>query len=432
MSRAGFAKGVLTPPLGVELCGYGIYLERRVTSVHDDLFVRALLLEDDAGERVLLLTLDLAALGAEVSEAIVHRAAQELALPRDRVLLSCTHTHSAPAAALHPGFGSIEPSYVATIPDRCTEASVAAAATLRPVQIGTGHGIVRSVGMNRARVGGPLDPTLHVVRIDDLQGAPQIVLFSYGCHPVTIDHRSAGGTGVSADWPGQVARRLAEEGCGEAMLRLGACGDVDPVVAWRHFAFEGMELSAEVVAQSLLALVRTIQPAAHLRLRVAQTTVALPLQPLTRHDIDATLSEVATRYGTAKMTNAEAEKAAWQRFYHTWAQAMHAKLTGLPTVVPIELRALLLNEEAWLHLPGELFTAHSLRIQERSPFPMTVVTTLADRYIGYIPDREDFTAQGYASSMVPLVLQVPPYQPTVGEVLVDGAARLLETLASFG
>jgi neutral ceramidase len=320
---------------------------------------------------------------------------------------------------------------VATIPDRCVEASVAAAATLRPVRFGTAHGVVRSVGMNRARVGGPLDPRLHVVRIDDLQGAPQIVLFSYGCHPVTIDHRTAGGTAVSADWPGQVARRLAEEGCGEAMLRLGACGDVDPVVAWHHFAFEGMELSAEVVTQALLALVRTIQPAAHLRLRVAQTTITLPLQPLTRQDIDTTLSEVVTRYGTAKMTDVEAEKVAWHRFYRTWAQAMGARLTGLPTSVPIDLRALLLNEEAWLHVPGELFTAHSLRIQERSPFPTTVVTTLADHYIGYIPDREDFKAQGYAASMVPLVLQVPPYQPHVGEVLVDGAVRLLETLAGF-
>ena len=34
---AGYGESVLTPPLGVELCGYGYYLERRAESVLDEL-----------------------------------------------------------------------------------------------------------------------------------------------------------------------------------------------------------------------------------------------------------------------------------------------------------------------------------------------------------------------------------------------------------
>jgi hypothetical protein len=59
MARAGFGKVVITPLLGVELCGYCVFLQRRATTVHDDLFARALLLEDDTCGRVLLLSLDL-------------------------------------------------------------------------------------------------------------------------------------------------------------------------------------------------------------------------------------------------------------------------------------------------------------------------------------------------------------------------------------
>jgi hypothetical protein len=74
MGRAGFAKVPITPPLGVELAGYGVYLGRRATEVHDDLFARALALEDDEGERVLLLSLDLLGLSWELNEAIAARS----------------------------------------------------------------------------------------------------------------------------------------------------------------------------------------------------------------------------------------------------------------------------------------------------------------------------------------------------------------------
>ena len=43
--RAGFGKAELTPPLGVELAGYGYYLQRGAAAVADPLFERALLLE---------------------------------------------------------------------------------------------------------------------------------------------------------------------------------------------------------------------------------------------------------------------------------------------------------------------------------------------------------------------------------------------------
>ena len=44
--RAGYGKTEITPPLGVELAGYGYYLKRRATRVDDPLFVRAVALED--------------------------------------------------------------------------------------------------------------------------------------------------------------------------------------------------------------------------------------------------------------------------------------------------------------------------------------------------------------------------------------------------
>lgn len=422
MGRAGFGKTTITPPLGMDLCGYGMYLERRATEVHDDLFARALLLEDDDGERALLITLDLIGLSQETSEAIARRTGGAVGLEPDRVLVSSTHTHSGPATGVINGMGVMDPAYVDTLPGLCVEAAVAASA-LRQARFGTVHGVVRALGFNRVRADGPFDPGLHVLRIDTDEGKPWIVLFSHGCHPVSIDRRTPAGTAVSADWPGQVIHRLAEEGYGEAIFRLGPCGDIDPVVAWHDLAFEGMILSAEVVTQTLLALLRVTETTPRLRLRVRQGSVALPLQPLIAQDIDETIA-ARTRYGKVKVTDDE-EDPGLARFSSFWAEAMRANLATQPNQLVVPLAVLVLNEEAWVHLPSEIFTGISDRIKEGSPFGRTVVSTLAAHFVGYIPDREDFAAGGYASTLVPRALLLPPYTPSVGDAMVEGALRLL-------
>lgn len=427
MGRAGFAKTAITPPLGVELCGYGMYLERRATEVHDDLFVRALLLEGDDGEQVLLLTLDLIGLSQETSEAIAILAGEAVGLEPERVLVSSTHTHSGPSTGPINGMGVMDPAYVAALPGRCIEAAIAAS-DLREARFGSAHGLVHALGYNRVRADGPFDPGLHLFRIDTAEGTPWVVLFTHGCHPVTIDRRTPAGTAVSADWPGQVIRRLAEEGYGEAIFRLGPCGDIDPVVAWHDFAFQGMNLSAEVVTLALLDLLRSTATTPRLHLRVRQRNVALPLQPLTAEAIEATVEERRTRFGSVHVTDEGVEDRAWARFDAFWAETMSAGLATQPTEVIAPLAALLLNEEAWLQLPSEIFTGLSDRIREHSPFPITVVSTLAGHFIGYIPDREDFATGGYASTLVPRALLLPPYTPVVGDVLVDGALQLLNEI----
>ncbi|MFL5535042.1 MAG: hypothetical protein ACJ8AP_05015 [Gemmatimonadales bacterium] len=430
MARAGFAKIPITPPLGVELAGYGVYLERRATEVHDDLFARGLVLEDDAGERVLLLSLDLVGLSWELSEAITAQAADAAGLDVERVLVSSTHTHSGPAPLLTEGWGQMEPSYVERIPVQCAAVAAEAIAALHPVRIGTAQSTVRGLGFNRVRRNGPIDRNLHVMRIDSFSGTPEAVLFSHGCHPVSIDRRTSAGTAISADWPGQVGRRLHEEGYGEAIFRLGVCGDIDPVVAWHQFAFEGMELSGEVVTQSLLGVLRSIDTAPGLQLRLAHGNVQLPLERLSEEDVATVLAEAQTGYGSVRVTDSGVDNSAWLQFYGAWAEAMRAQLATQPEHVAVPLAALRVNDEVWLHLPGEVFTALGQAIAARSPFAKTVVTTLFGPFIGYLPDAEDFAAGGYAATLVPRILHMSPYRATLDDALVTGALALLESLES--
>src|SRR5450759_3332682 len=92
---AGAAKITITPPIGVDLCGYGGRPGPSI-GVHDDLRAGAIFACDGSGCAVII-TADLIGLdAAEVAEvrALVHDLTD---VPPSRVMISCSHTHSGPA-----------------------------------------------------------------------------------------------------------------------------------------------------------------------------------------------------------------------------------------------------------------------------------------------------------------------------------------------
>jgi neutral ceramidase len=76
---------------------------------------------------------------------------------------------------------------------------------------------------------------------------------------------------------------------------------------------------------------------------------------------------------------------------------------------------------AWVGLPGELFVELGLALKKRSPFPHTLVVSLANGNPGYIPDRRSYAEGNYEPESSRVV-------PGSGEALVDAAARLLGEL----
>ena len=107
----------------------------------------------------------------------------------------------------------------------------------RPARLGTGWG-ESAIGVYRreARDGRdvlgevldrPIDTSVGVIRVDDLEGKPIAVVFRYSAHPVTVGSRSQV---ASADYPGP-AREVLERNLGGLALFLQGCGgNVNPRV----------------------------------------------------------------------------------------------------------------------------------------------------------------------------------------------------------
>ena len=92
---AGAARLKLDPPAGLAMLGYGNRVGRN-NGVHDDLAAQALVLSDGAN-KIAIVGVDLLAIGARIADDIRDRAAAKTGIPADSILVSATHTHSAPA-----------------------------------------------------------------------------------------------------------------------------------------------------------------------------------------------------------------------------------------------------------------------------------------------------------------------------------------------
>ena len=93
--KAGVAQAMITPSESIWLAGYGDRT-RPSDGVLRDIYVKALALDAEGGKPVVIVTADLVGFPREISDPVAARCEKEFGLPRDRLMLNASHTHSAP------------------------------------------------------------------------------------------------------------------------------------------------------------------------------------------------------------------------------------------------------------------------------------------------------------------------------------------------
>ncbi len=93
--KAGLAKVVITPEKPIWMSGYANRNKPSEGKVHD-LYAKALALEDPAGKRMVLVTTDLIGFSRSLAEQVSAGVKKNSGLPRERLLLTSSHTHTGP------------------------------------------------------------------------------------------------------------------------------------------------------------------------------------------------------------------------------------------------------------------------------------------------------------------------------------------------
>jgi len=404
---AGIGRHALTPPMGVELAGYGYYLARRAQSVRDPLYARALLLKDGS-RSVLVISCDLLGLSRDVC-ARVFAHAKTLGIPEEQVLIVSIHTHTGPAIKYHEGCGYVDGDYVSTVAPAICAAIDDAFLDLDPVTE-LSHlcePIEAEQIYNRTIENGPVDRFVRAIFIRR-QTKNTISAVSAACHGVFRGRVTA----VSADFAGEICRLLEEEGLTPIYLN-GLCGDIDPI--------RKNDALLDSFAREAVSALKGKKSPLPITLDSGFLPFTLRLIPVTRQDI-----HMAARRAV-ELSGGEAAPAA--RVALIWEREMQERFDSLSETEPITVKYLLLGGLPVLALPFEGFTQIGQDIRRLCGREDALVLGCAEELLGYLPTKDNISRGTYAALESTFLYKRLPVVPgeaeRLGEQLGEAMARIL-------
>ena len=407
---AGLGKGELTPPMGVELAGYGYYLGRRAESVCDPLYARALMLEEK-DVRALIISCDLLGLSTAVCADVLAYAAA-LGVPQERTLILSIHTHTGPAIKYHEGCGFVDDAYVATVAPAICRAIDAALADLDEVS-GLEHLCSAFEGKqiyNRTIKDGPVDRFVRGFFFAR-RSKPVIAAVSVACHGVFRGRSTA----VSADFSGEICRLLAKDGV-EGIYLNGLCGDIDPVRKSDELL---QSFAAEVTKQ--LQGEKTPLP---VTLSGGSLPFELKLISVTRDDIRQAALQAVRRYGS--------EEDPASRVALVWEKEMQDRFQSLSASEAITVKYLLIGGVPVLALPFEGFTQIGQEIRRLCHRQDAMVLGCAEELLGYLPTRDDISRGTYAALESTFLYKRLPVIPGEAERLGEFLGKAMADILAQG
>lgn len=390
--HAGLSETIITPPVGGWLLGP----IAPSTGVHDDLYARALVL-DDGTQRWAMLCLDIIGLTLAVNDDLCASIRQQTGI--ETILINCSHTHSSPFSIPWSGGGwerycreergwqdglyTALPHLVREATERMTPVSLRAGRA--PVQIGVNRRLMKDNHIVMApNPNGPVVPWVDVLQVNDKQDHPMAVLYSHAAHPVIVHATS---TLISADYPGAAVTRIRRE-LGEDVLPLfaqGCSGNINghPLQGGHAKAEEAGNTLGEAVLEAL----RTSVPLKSSAFKIASRTVLLPCQPLPSADacgqiIDEVKQELA----------ASEETDPWylQERLQCLSELREMIDKNEAPQVRFEMTAVMLgNEWGLLAMPHEVFSDYALWADDVSPFTHTMTCAYTNGCEIYVPTDQD-------------------------------------------
>ncbi|MBR3928788.1 MAG: hypothetical protein IKJ65_07290 [Clostridia bacterium] len=404
---AGFGKSNVTPDLGLELTGYGYYLERKALSVRDELFVRAVCIEEN-DVRLMLVSHDVLGINRHIVKDVV-AALAPLGYGRENIIFVSVHTHTGSSLIYHEGCGEVDEDYVAGFSKKVIEACKNAIADKKRVtgMRSCAEKLLSPVAYNRTLLNGPVDDVVRGVVIERENAMP-VALVSYACHGVSLGRATC----ISADFSSEIHKALNEKGMLSIYLN-GVCGDIDPLPPKDgQTNEENLLYIANAITEAFL---RNLAPC-KLHVSAGRLSETLSLLPLTKEDVKKTAAHAASKYAS------EEEPAC--KVARIWEREMLEK-DEIPSTEDITCGYGKIGDMGIVALPFEAFTKTGLLIREAIGSEKVMVLGCAEELLGYLPVKKDIEQEAYAALESAFLYKRVPPAPGEAERLGYAIGNLL-------
>ncbi len=239
--KVGVAVAKVTPQKMLFMAGYASRKTPAVGKVQD-LFAKALALQDEQGNELVFVTLDLIGVPQLMRHAVAERAEKEFKLPQANLVMNASHTHSGPSLRTTPLTEKDKDNprakdsweYTQKLQDDIVSIIGKALADVQPARL-TWNKARCGFAMNRRRdytlppdhpnankapnPDGPVDHEVPALRVEAPDGSLRATLFGYACHNTSLGFYSYCG-----DYAGFAQANLQEHRPGFTALFLMGCG----------------------------------------------------------------------------------------------------------------------------------------------------------------------------------------------------------------
>jgi hypothetical protein len=401
--RAGAAKISITST--PDEFPYQVLRELPFVGVHDNIFARALVL-DDGQRRVVLVSVETTAV--PFPEQVVKAVAGAANVPVSNVMVAASHTHVVPLVFYHGH--DITPTQQREI-DRLQQGAVQATrdavAHLQPARIAAGRGeafvnINNGEEANLKSWANPLgssDKTLDLVRVNGADGSPIALLVNYATHGEVM-FRSVtknGGYEETGDLPGAASRILEGQTAAAPVVLFTSAAEGDQLPLFKSLqpdaelpgADEGaggwgvLDLLARRLSASVITTLGGMKPGvSEVRIGAVSGSVSCPGQHYQRDS--------------------------------------NGKVTSTDTApVSIPLSVIRINDIALAGVGADLASNIGKAIKSASPVKQTSVVTMIAGSVGYVLNDASYVQPGHGA-------MGSPVKPGCAQrALSDGVARLL-------
>ncbi|HXI01508.1 MAG TPA: neutral/alkaline non-lysosomal ceramidase N-terminal domain-containing protein [Sphingobacteriaceae bacterium] len=425
--KAGASTSNITPPLGDGIVGnFGV--PPPAAHIHDQLHARCLAL-DDGETRLVFVVVDNVGVNQEVFDQAKRLISETTGLPKQNMLMSSTHTHSATSAG---GVGEKRRGYNKTgildeyqtfLARRIADGVRVAMNNLEPARIGWGVGnvpqhvfnrrwkmkpgtplpnpfggqdkVLMNPGVGNSKLlepAGPTDPQVSFLSVQSITGRPIALLANYSLHyvgGVPDDDISADYFGVFADRIQELLKADRQDPSFLAIMSNGTSGDVNNINVAGSVeklpSYAKIKIVANDVAQEVLRVYKTIKHSNWVRLQAGQSLLPLTVRKPTPEMIAYANKILAKPENEAPIhKNEKAYASRTLQLDKEW-----------PDKIEIILQAFSIGDLGIAAIPFETFTQTGLDIKAKSPFKTTFTIELANGNFGYLPTPEQHELGGY-------------------------------------
>lgn len=428
--KAGVATTVITPEQSMWMAGYAARTKPSEGKVHD-LNAKALALEDAAGTRFVIVTMDLIGVAREFRGFVEKEVGTRYGLKPEALLLSVSHTHCGPeirawratqAWDLPAEQIELGKKYAEGLQVEVVELVGKALQNLAPARLSYVHGRCGLSMNRRSQAGqgysiapnadGPVDQDVPVLIVAAPDGKMRALLFGYACHNTTLDFYQFCGDyagfaqlDVEAAHPGTVA--LFVQGCG---------GDQNPTPRRSlEWAKQHGQALANGVEQALASRSRPVRGL--LKLALAEATLELSAPPSVEElkKQAASSNKYESRHAQELLKDVEAG-----RVRSTYPYLVQVARFG--------------DDLTMVGLAGEVVVDYSLRLKKELAAPSSTgqapavwVAGYCNEVFGYVPSQRVLQEGGYEAkdSILYYDITVTPFAPSVEQRIVDKVHELV-------